>query len=511
MTPISHARFVLGIALLAGVGGDLLLRALPWGWNFTLWGMVLLGAVVLASMKTRSSLPRGALPVLLASTCSAGFLTLRDSTALGFWNVSATLLGAGLLAARMPSGDFARSPILDYLHALLLHGVHTAAGPVFLLWKDLRSPAEKGRPGGFPWAPVLRGMALTLPALLLFGGLLTSADATFEYVVREILEIDVWSIVSHLVLIGLFSWTVAGFLRGRFLAGKTAVPSDLGPRSFGIGITELGILVGVLDLLFLLFVLLQIPYLFGGESMVIETASLTYAAYARRGFFELVAVATLALPLLLGADWLLRKDRERDVLILRALSLLMCLFLLAMLASAVQRLWLYAAAYGLTEQRVHAAAFLAWMALLIVWFGLTVLQGERRRFPFGAILAGYGVLLCLNVLNPDALVAQVNINRAQATGTFDAAHASALSADAVPLLIQGLTHLPPAERGSVARGLLRRFGPDATTRDWRSWNYAEASARTLVRENRCALEDLCADGETSPASEASGCGRVPDR
>ena len=33
----------------------------------------------------------------------------------------------------------------------------------------------------------------------------------------------------------------------------------------------------------------------------------TYAEYARRGFFELVAVAALVLPLLLCAHWLVRR------------------------------------------------------------------------------------------------------------------------------------------------------------------------------------------------------------
>ena len=59
----------------------------------------------------------------------------------------------------------------------------------------------------------------------------------------------------------------------------------------------------VVDLLFLAFVLVQFRYLFGGAELVRGLTGMSYADYARRGFFELVAVAALSLPLLLLADW----------------------------------------------------------------------------------------------------------------------------------------------------------------------------------------------------------------
>ena len=41
------------------------------------------------------------------------------------------------------------------------------------------------------------------------------------------------------------------------------------------------------------------------------SSTLTYADYARRGFFELAIVAALVLPLLLLFDWLARRDVRR--------------------------------------------------------------------------------------------------------------------------------------------------------------------------------------------------------
>ena len=58
------------------------------------------------------------------------------------------------------------------------------------------------------------------------------------------------------------------------------------PRRFLL--SGVAIVLAALDLLFLVFVLVQFRYLFGGDAVVQVTAGLSYADYARRGFFELV-------------------------------------------------------------------------------------------------------------------------------------------------------------------------------------------------------------------------------
>ncbi len=74
---------------------------------------------------------------------------------------------------------------------------------------------------------------------------------------------------------------------------------------------EVTIILGLLDVLFLGFVAVQGSYLFGGDRLIASQADLSYADYARRGFFQLVAVAGLSLPVLL---WLARNcDRGRPI------------------------------------------------------------------------------------------------------------------------------------------------------------------------------------------------------
>ena len=89
--------------------------------------------------------------------------------------------------------------------------------------------------------------------------------------------------------------------------GESPTPQAVKAEPVRLGIVEIGVTLGLLNLLFFAFVLLQLRYFFGDATLVQDSEGLTFSEYYRRGFFELVTVAALVLPLLLGLHWLLRK------------------------------------------------------------------------------------------------------------------------------------------------------------------------------------------------------------
>jgi len=285
---------------------------------------------------------------------------------------------------------------------------------------------------------------------------------------------------------------VAGGAPAPAVGGGTS--ADAGPR-MRLGVVEVGITLGLLNALFLSFVAVQLRYLFGGTDVVIESAGLTYSEYARRGFFELVWVAALVLPVLLAAHWLLRKERPAHERVFRLLAAGLLSMLFVVMASALWRMRLYQSEYGQTELRFYTTAFIGWLALVFVWFALTVLRGRRELFAFGALVAALAVLLTLNALNPSALIVRSNAALARERGTFDAAYATSLGADAVPALLEAAPGLGPAARAEVARYLLEE---DWAEGGWRSWNLSRVRARRAVGEGGAVLRSWAEEGAEAP-------------
>jgi hypothetical protein len=98
---------------------------------------------------------------------------------------------------------------------------------------------------------------------------------------------------------------VAGWLRRSLLAHLSDAGTPTTPLPLTLGATDVTLALGALNVLFAAFVIVQIGWLFGGEALVLRTTGLSYADYARRGFFELTCVASLLLPVLLGAHALI--------------------------------------------------------------------------------------------------------------------------------------------------------------------------------------------------------------
>src|SRR5207245_4568185 len=132
------------------------------------------------------------------------------------------------------------------------------------------------------------------------------------------------------------------------------------PQDLALGIVPVGTALGLLDLLFLVFVVVQLRYFFGGAELIQRTTDLTYADYARHGFFELVAASSLVLPILLGGDWALRKEPREHQRMFRYLAGLLLVLLAVVMVSALRRVWVYVEAFGLARRSVGGTAFLAW-------------------------------------------------------------------------------------------------------------------------------------------------------
>jgi hypothetical protein len=460
---------LLGSALLLGILGDELLRATPLGLNLLLWVAAVVAVLLALSRWHRAPLTGGRRWMVPVLVVFAGLVVWRDSPWLVSLDIFALVVALSLGSLRTPR-PVHRAGLVDYAVGLGYASAAVGGRTVTLMQQDIDWEELPKGPQAKQAVAVGRGLVLAAPLLLLFGALFVAADSVFQAYVSDAVP-DADQLLTHVLLVAVFAWVSGGLLR-EYIFKPKPLELTVEPKRT-LGGTELTVVLALLDLLFLAFVLVQLRYLFGGQSLVETRTSLTYAEYARHGFFELVAVAALVLPLLLLADWLRRRDRGRQDVLFRLLAGALIVLLFVVMASALQRMRLYQREYGLTELRVYVTGVMIWLAVVFVWAAATVLRGQRQLFAVGALVSGFAAIFAINVVNPDALIARTNLDRAR----LDLPYLMRLSDDATPELVKALPTLEPGQREQLADHLVSR----RQSSDWRTWNWSRYRAQQELR------------------------------
>ena len=470
---------ILAAALALGLGGDLLLRAWPWGLNATLW-LSGVCAVALTLPRFKSlALPRPqGIVWLWAALAFSLMLVWRSSPVLQTLNLIAVFLCLGMVSFRTSAHALRLVGSTEYVANVLVSAVHVLVGMVVLVarhlnWRALTAPERSAR-----FVALGRGLAIAALPILVFGALFASADIFFRDLLRALVFVSLDELLSHLLLWALFAWLAGSYLWGALLAEREPVPETPRIRWLRFEFIEAGVVFGLIDALFLLFVGVQFRYLFGGAGRVESSSSLTYAEYARRGFFELVAVAALVVPFLLFTHWLLARGHARLHRFYAGLAAVLVVLVFVVMASALQRMRLYQETFGLTELRLYTTAFMIWLFAVFAWLAFTVLRGRRDRFAFGVFMAGLAVVVALNGLNPDGFIVRRNAAIAGADRPFDSAYTLNLSHDSVPSLVANFDKVPLADRCIVGRELRRRYLEKDD--DWRTWTWGRSRAHNAV-------------------------------
>ena len=479
------AAVVSAVAL--GVAGDLLFRGAGFGISVALWSGLLTLGIFAVSRAGAREWPAGRASLLILATLLTAAAGLRASPVLQLLNVGGAAALFGIAVALPPGLGVRRLGFVVFVLAIGLAVFAVVLGALRFL-PSQGAMAKMSERFGPRVSLAGRTAALATPLLLLFGGLFVAADAVFESLAIGLLRIDFKEAAGHLTWAVAFSWISLGAIWSnlameRYEFSELTLADEKKLRS-----VEVGSILGALAVLFGAFVIVQVRYLFGGHELVERTLGLTYADYARRGFFELVAVAALLLPVLLVMEWARRRSKGSDRTY-RILALALVGLLFVVMLSAAERLRIYQATYGLTELRLYSLAFLALLASIFAWFLATVLRGQGAVFLTGGIALTGLAIVGLTVWNPDSFIARVNIDRGAEGESFDAEYLTSLSADAVPAIVSRFDSIPVADRCLVGRRLIEVWvGRDES---WRSWNLGRSRATRIVEGEQDRLEAAC--------------------
>ncbi len=245
-----------------------------------------------------------------------------------------------------------------------------------------------------------------------------------------------------------------------------------------LGFTEAAIVLGSVVVLFLLFVIVQFRYFFGGE-VNIGVEGYTYSQYARSGFSELISVSFFSLVMVLGLSTITRRENNRQAKLYSGFSIALLALVIVILVSAYQRLSLAIDWHGFSRLRLYPHVFLIWVGLLFVTVIVLEIIRRERFFAFAALIACVGFATSLGVLNINATIVRHNVDRAIAGKHFNVNHLTTLSPDAVPALYDEFIDpsLPVKTHEGVGAALLCFVHTDLflyyPLSDWRSSNFSD--------------------------------------
>lgn len=385
------------------------------------------------------------LACLLAGTALVGGHTIgrRPGWWSGLWGLSA--LGLLCLAAwREEPGPYWLAVFCALtLGALAVHGGRSWAAVMLALvsltmcldgvakwtWNAVCSLNRLGRSRA---RNGIYAVGVTLALLIVFGALFAAADPVFARFWDAVGSVfSGWSPLPVLwFLVGVGGALVVGYgaaapVRWDRLPARAS--KALNRNLWLAPLAAMAALFGVFDGI-------QVSVLFGGYRAVLKSTGMSYADYARQGFWQLIVATVLTLVVIgLAIRWSPRGGR-RDGMVASATLCTLCVLALVIVGSALRRMALDIDAYGLTLPRVAVVAIEIWLGLVFL-----VLIGARCRpavawLPRGVALSAVIVSAAYVGIGPSHLVAQVDVNRYLSGQYVDLTYLGNLPADAQPEL-----------------------------------------------------------------------------
>ncbi len=237
------------------------------------------------------------------------------------------------------------------------------------------------------------------------------------------------------------------------------------------------------------FAYVQINYLFMGASL---PGDLTYAQYARQGFFELLILTFLNVFVLLFTMHFAKQriyiNKIKGSFALKLIMAGVCALTMFLLVSSFYRMVLYHNAYGLTRLRLLVMIFLAFEAVGLLVTFLFIFKANIK------IIAAY-TFICLsfyisvNLINLDGIIAKNHVDNYFNTGAdIDFHYLVHLSADANSQLMRlNGVEATDIEKYNIIvsdnyhftfnnNKVIIRFNCDEASNNWQSYNIAYSTA-----------------------------------
>lgn len=286
---------------------------------------------------------------------------------------------------------------------------------------------------------ILAGVALAAVPTAVIVALL-SYDSAFTGLLEKITGLDVLRNLFSNIYCVFLGVPLAMYVFGLLYAGENRLRSGmLSPETSRRAVRAMrfapsplvaAALTPALAVYVIFFISQWDNYVFAFTGLKPENVS--FADYARNGFFELCAVAAINALMVLAATLFMKRAKEKAPL-LRIYCGVYSVFTLVLIATALSKMALYIGEYGLTRLRLLTSCF---MVMLALCFGALLLAQFLRRIRLVGVFAAAAVLTlgAVSFTNVDGSIARYNTEAYLSgnLGQIDVSHFYELGPAAVP-------------------------------------------------------------------------------
>lgn len=167
--------------------------------------------------------------------------------------------------------------------------------------------------------------------------------------------------------------------------------------------------LGVISLVYVIYLLSQLAYFFSAfTGKLPDGSTITVASYARRGFFEMVAVAVINLAVIGVTVLFSKRNESRISRMIKGFDLFLCGFTLVIVMTSISKILLYIAEYGLTHKRLYV--FVADL-ILVVAFAMVTVRLFKKNFPYMKVILAFScsMITLMSLVGTDSLIANYNV------------------------------------------------------------------------------------------------------
>ena len=452
---IRHPWMLLLVALVLALGTDLLVYGQSLGKQFAIVVNALMIGMLILSWTEKRRVPWQSWPLIAMISVSSVLTVFRAEPFTITALVIFVVLGLSLLLVTLLSGQWALYRLREYVKQYFLLGIHGFIGlPRTLVDFGKNVKHDQGAKRHLQViGAVLLGLLLAIPLLLLFGNLLSSADSHFASQIKGFLDFFKFEKVEnfwpHFFIVFVLFWGFAGVLY--YMLRQSRLMEDIEPDKalippFLVNIAAL-VALGLVNLLFLVFIVGQWGYFFGGAANI-NADGFTYSSYATSGFRELMIAASIAAVVHYLFSSVTKRETRAQKVSFSVVATLLLVLVGLMLVSAFQRLLLYEAAYGFTRDRLVAHVFMVFLALVLAALAVMEITKSLKHMAVVLLVTCFLFGVTLSAVNVDRTITRLNITQAtlfdgykRSSSRFDGSYlAISVGKDSIPELYRNYTN-----------------------------------------------------------------------